>query len=38
MDAPGRLHHQLIPCITRECIYIKGVNNKCSTMQASGNW
>ena len=28
MDAPGRLHHQLIPRITRGCIYIKGVNNK----------
>ena len=28
MDASGRLHHQLIPRITRGCIYIKGVNNK----------
>ena len=28
MDAPGRLHHQLIPRITRGCKYIKGVNNK----------
>ena len=27
-DAPGCLHHQLIPRITRGCIYIKGVNNK----------
>ena len=28
MDAPGRLHHQLIPRITRGYIYKKGVNNK----------
>ena len=27
-DAPGCLHHQRIPRITRGCIYIKGVNNK----------
>ena len=38
MDAPGRLHHQLIPRIIRGCIYIKGVNNKSSTMLAAGNW
>ena len=43
MDAPGRLHHQLIPRITRGCIYIKGVNNKKFNQvgnhaSRSGNW
>ena len=32
MDAPGRLHQQLIPRITRGCIYVKGVNNKSSVL------
>ena len=27
-DAPGSLHHQLIPRIPRGCIYVKGVNIK----------